>query len=171
MTSLHATCRALLRHVEPLERIGLILNDSLLETTHAQTYVTLIAVLVNPVGGTLHCVRAGHLPALLVSEDGKSRWLEEGGGLPIGLFSEMKLTREVYDLPRGSVVVLYTDGITEAENPSGEHFGLGRISRIAEEQHKASAREIHDAIRAEWTAFMGDGKPSDDSTLVVLKFG
>jgi serine phosphatase RsbU (regulator of sigma subunit) len=171
MTSLHATCRALLRHVEPLERIGLILNDSLLETTHAQTYVTLIAVLVNPVGGTLHCVRAGHLPALLVSEDGKSRWLEEGGGLPIGLFPEMKLTREVYDLPRGSVVVLYTDGITEAESPSGEHFGLGRISRIAEERHKASAREIHDAIRAEWTAFMGDGKPSDDSTLVVLKFG
>ena len=171
MTSLHATCRALLRHVESLEKIGLILNESLIETTHAQTYVTLIAVLVNPVGGTLHCVRAGHLPPLLVDAGGKSRWLEEGGGLPIGLFTELRLTREVYDVPRGSTVVLYTDGITEAESPAGEHFGMGRVSAIAEEHHLGTANEIHDAIRSEWKAFMGDGEASDDSTLVVLKFG
>jgi serine phosphatase RsbU (regulator of sigma subunit) len=170
MTSLHATCRALLRRVEPLERIALILNESLIETTHAQTFVTMIAVLADPVAGKLHCVRAGHLPPLMLDTDGKARWLERGGGLPIGLFKELKPTREVYDVPRGAVVVLYTDGITEAESPSGEHFGMERLSALAGEHRERSAKEIHDAIREEWKMFMGEGAASDDSTLIVLKF-
>ena len=170
MTSLHATCRALLRHAESLERVGLILNESLIETTHAQTYVTLIAILVDPGNRKLRCVRAGHLPPLVVDAGGKSGWLEEGGGLPIGLFPELRLKRKEYNLQPGSTVVLYTDGITEAESPSGEHFGLTRMSQVAEAHHKKSAREIHDAIRREWNAFMGGGEASDDSTLVVLKF-
>lgn len=73
MTSLHATCRALLRHVDSLERIALNLNESLIETTRAQTFVTLIAVLVDSQSRKVHCVRAGHLPPLLVDGGGNSQ--------------------------------------------------------------------------------------------------
>ena len=64
-------------------------------------------------------MRAGHLPPLLLDNTGQSQWLEHGGGLPIGLFSDLKLTSEIYDVPKGSAVVLYTDGVTEAESPAG----------------------------------------------------
>lgn len=170
MTSLHATCRALLRHVEPLERIALILNKSLIETTRSQTYVTWIAVMVDPSAARMQSVRAGHLPALLLDAAGKSRFLEEGGGLPIGLFEEMRLSRELYEVRPGSTLVLYSDGITEAESASGEHFGLDRLRAVAEKNCKRSAREIHEAIREAWQEFIGEGNAGDDSTLVVLKF-
>jgi serine phosphatase RsbU (regulator of sigma subunit) len=170
MTSLHATCRALLRHVDSLERIALILNESLIETTRAQTFVTLIAVLVDSNAGKLHCVRAGHLPPLLLDGTGNSQWLEHCGGLPIGLFSDLKLMLEVHDAPHGSTLVLYTDGVTEAESPTGEHFGTARLSAIAKEHQTETATGIHGAIRESLKTFMGERRQTDDSTLVVLKF-
>jgi len=170
MTSLHATCRALLRHVDSLERVALILNETLLETTRAQTYVTLLAVLIDSTAGKLHCLRAGHHPPLLVDRDGKSQWLEQGGGLPIGLFPDLKLSRETYEIPRGGTVVLYTDGVTEAENADRELFGANRLHATVQAHHTGGAADIHSAIRASLNAFTGECKPTDDSTLVVLKF-
>jgi phosphoserine phosphatase RsbU/P len=170
MTSLHATCRALLRHVDSVERIALILNESLIETTRAQTFVTLIAVLVDSASKKLHCVRAGHLPPLLLDERGESRWLEHGGGLPIGLFSDLKLGLEIHDVPAGSTLVLYTDGVTEAESATGEHFGTARLDALVKAHHSETAASIHEAIRGSLKDFMGECRQTDDSTLVVLKF-
>lgn len=170
MTSLHATCRALLRHVDSLERITAILNESLIETTRAQTFVTLIGVLVDCTAGKMHCVRAGHLPPLQLDSNGNAQWLEHGGGLPIGLFSDLKLQLETYDVPQGSTVVLYTDGVTETESGGGEHFGTDRLRSTVAAHHEEPASGIHDAVRQELKAFMGDCRQTDDSTLVVLKF-
>jgi sigma-B regulation protein RsbU (phosphoserine phosphatase) len=170
MTSLHATCRALLRHVHSLERIALILNETLVETTRVQTFVTLMAALVDPIGGRLHCVCAGHNPPLVVDEDGNSRWLERGGGPPVGLFSNMKFAREIYDIPHGSTVVIYTDGVTEAEDPSDEQFGMDRLNAVVCTHHTESAADIHKAVRTALQEFMGERTPTDDSTLIVLKF-
>jgi serine phosphatase RsbU (regulator of sigma subunit) len=170
MTSLHATCRALLRHVDSLEKIALILNESLIETTRAQTFVTLIAVLVDSAARKLHYVRAGHLPALLVDANGDSAWLEHGGGLPIGLFSGLKPMLEVHDIPQGSTVVLYTDGVTETESPTHEHFGMARLNALVKAHHRESAGTIHNTIRDSLKTFMGECRQTDDSTLVVLKF-
>jgi phosphoserine phosphatase RsbU/P len=170
MTSLHATCRALLRHVDSLERIALILNETLLETTRAQTYVTLLAVLFDSTARKLHCVRAGHHPPLLVDSNGQCQWLEEGGGLPIGLFPDLKLSSEVYEIPHDATVVLYTDGVTEAENADRELFGANRLSASVREHRMKAAADIHNAVRESLNAFTGGCTPTDDSTLVVLKF-
>lgn len=170
MTSLHATCRALLRHVDSLERIALILNESLIETTKAQTFVTLIAVLVDSTSRKLHCVRAGHLPPLLLDGDGHSQWLERGGGLPIGLFTDLKLGLEIYDVPQGSTVVLYTDGVTETECTTGEHFGSARLEALVRAHYAETAAGIHNTVRGSLKTFMGQCRQTDDSTLVVLKF-
>jgi len=170
MTSLHATCRALLRHVDSLERITSILNESLIETTRSQTFVTLIGILVDSEAGKLHCVRAGHLPPLLLDPTGRPQWLERGGALPIGLFSELKVQLETYDIARGSSLVLYTDGVTETENNSGEHFGTTRLSALVQSHHSEPACAIHEQVRSSLKAFMGECRQTDDSTLVVLKF-
>jgi len=170
MTSLHATCRALLRHIDSLERITSILNESLIETTRSQTFVTLVGVLVDSAAGKLHCVRAGHLPPLLLDPAGNSQWLERGGSLPIGLFSNLKVQLETYDISNGATLVLYTDGVTETESSSNEHFGTTRLNALVKARHGDSAAEIHHAIRDSLKAFMGVCRQTDDSTLVVLKF-
>jgi len=170
MTSMHSTCRALLRHTQPLERIALALNDSLIETTRTQTYVTLIAMLVDSIAGKLHCLRAGHHPPLLIDKNGESRWLDRGGGLPIGLFSDLKVLSETYEIQPGTSVVLYTDGITEAHNANGEHFGLERLEATALQHHTETARDVHDGIRRALQQFSGESSATDDTTLVVMKF-
>jgi serine phosphatase RsbU (regulator of sigma subunit) len=170
MTSMHSTCRALLRHTQPLERIALVLNESLIETTKTQTYVTLIAVLVDAAAGKMHCIRAGHHPPLLVDKNGTAQWLEQGGGLPIGLFSDLKVSTETYDISHGMCLTLYTDGVTEAENAAGEHFGLQRLNTVTVEHHTQTARHIHDAIRDALSDFTQESSAKDDTTLVVMKF-
>jgi sigma-B regulation protein RsbU (phosphoserine phosphatase) len=170
MTSMHSTCRALLRHTQPLERIALVLNESIIETTRTQTYVTLLAILVDSTEGKLYCLRAGHHPPLFIDKNGKSLWLDQGGGLPIGLFSDLKVSTETYAIQEGSSLVLYTDGITEAQNSTGEHFGLERLDSIALQHHTETARHIHDGIRNALRQFTGESNPTDDTTLVVVKF-
>jgi sigma-B regulation protein RsbU (phosphoserine phosphatase) len=160
----------LLRHVDSLERIASILNESLIETTRAQTFVTLIGVLADPAAGKVHCIRAGHLPPLLLDGEGNSQWLEHGGGLPIGLFPDLKLQLETYDVAKGWTLALYTDGVTEAENGRSEHFGTARLDSTIKAHHKESAAAIHKGVRDHLKMFMGDCRPTDDSTLVILKF-
>src|SRR5579884_1188828 len=70
MTSLHATCRALAKHVHSLERIASILNDTLVETTGPGTFVTLMILLVDPVKFRIHYISAGHNPPLYVDASG-----------------------------------------------------------------------------------------------------
>ena len=156
--------------MESLEQITQVLNETLVESTGSQTYVTLIAVLVDSVSRKLHCVRAGHLPPLLFDSNGNSQWLDHGGGLPIGLFQDLKLTVDVYDVPEGSTLVLYTDGITEGENAANEHFGASRLNAVVKTHLEETATGIHHAIRNSLEAFAGERQPTDDSTLVVLKF-
>jgi serine phosphatase RsbU (regulator of sigma subunit) len=118
----------------------------------------------------LHCVCAGHNPPLVVDADGNSRWLERGGGPPVGLFSNTKFVREIYDIPHGATVVIYTDGVTEAEDATEEQFGMDRLNAVVSTHHTETAAEIHNAIRASLQEFIGEEEPGDDSTLIVLKF-
>jgi sigma-B regulation protein RsbU (phosphoserine phosphatase) len=170
MTSLHATCRALTKHVHSLERITAILNDTLVETTGSGTFVTLIILLVDPVKHRLHYICAGHNPPLYVDSAGKALLIEKGGGPPVGLFAHLTYAREIVEVERGSVFLIYTDGVSEAENNIREQFGLERLSAVVRDTRFGSASEVHAGIRAAMSDFVGDQPATDDSTMIVLKF-
>lgn len=170
MTSLHATCRALTKHVHSLERIVAILNDTLVETTGPGTFVTLMILLVDPVKHRLHYICAGHNPPLYVDAGGKTLLIEKGGGPPVGLFAHLTYAREIVEVERGSVFLIYTDGITEAENGTRDQFGMERLCDVTQRNRKGSAADVHTAIRTELSGFVADQPASDDSTMIVLKF-
>lgn len=170
MTSLHATCRALVRHVHSLERITFSLNEVLRDTTRGQNFVTLLLALVDPAQGKLHYIRAGHNPPFCVSPSGECSLLAEGGGPPLGLFPTMTYKREIINVEPGSAVVIYTDGVTEAENNTGADFGVERLNQVVQSRLKQSARDIHQEIRLSLQEFIRDTPAHDDSTLIVLKF-
>ena len=133
MSSLNAACRALIRHVHAIEDVTFILNDTFVETTGAGTFVTMLIMLVDPVGKRVHFIRAGHNPPLTVKPSGEVVLYDNGGGPPVGLFSKLRFKREIANIEPGSVLVLYTDGVNEAENVAGEQIGLDRVVAIASE--------------------------------------
>ena len=96
--------------------------------------------------------------------------MSKGGGPPIGLFNHLSYTRETLEVEKGSVLLLYTDGVTEAENSLRELYGLGRLSEFVQAHATDSAPEIHDGIRSALSDFTGDQPVGDDSTIIVLKF-
>ena len=170
MSSLHAACRALVRRVHAIEDVTGILNETFVETTGAGVFVTMLVMLVDPIGRRVHYIRAGHNPALMVSTDGKQAIFENGGGPPVGLFPDLKFRREIAGIDSGSVLVLYTDGVTEAEDDVGQQFGMDRLIKVVSGARAAPASRIHTDIRAALKDFVGDEPTHDDSTLVVLKF-
>jgi phosphoserine phosphatase RsbU/P len=170
MSSLHAACRALVRHVHALEDITSILNETFVETTGAGVFVTMLIMLVDTVGGRVHYIRAGHNPPLTVNGSGKATLYDGGGDPPVGLFPHLKFHREITNVEQGSVVVIYTDGVSEAENSFDEQFGIDRLTEVVNSTRALKATHIHHKIRAALKDFVGNERTHDDSTLIVLKF-
>jgi phosphoserine phosphatase RsbU/P len=170
MSSLHATCRALVRHVHAIEDVTEILNETFVETTSAGVFVTMLIMLVDPIGNRVHYIRAGHNPPLIVSREGQCTLFDGGGSPPVGLFPSLKFKREISRVEPGSVLVVYTDGVSEAENAQDEQFGVDRMVEVVAAGRQSSAGGIHGSIRSALKDFVGDEPTHDDSTLIILKF-
>ena len=83
-------------------------------------------------------------------------------------FAEL-LEQERVELSPGDVIVLYTDGITEAMNPNSDLFGESRLSRIVEEHGHLDSDELRERIMREIEAFVGSADQHDDMTMILLK--
>jgi PAS domain S-box-containing protein len=114
---------------------------------------------------------AGHPPLLRwhKGSDGASEVLENG--LPLGLFADPSYSAITVQLEPGDRIVLYTDGIIEATNPSGEQFGMKRLKSILEETSVPTAGQFADAVLdglARWTERTPGEGHSDDITLLTV---
>ena len=170
MTSVHATCRALVKHVHSLEQITFALNEALNESTKQNVYLTFVIALVDPIKRRVHLVNAGHNPPIMVDGSGIAHLLKDGGGPPVGMLPGLRYQRELIDVDEGAVLILYTDGVSEAENETDEQFQTDRLSIVLSQHRDKSAAEIHTAIRDALSGFVGKTPANDDSTMVVLKF-
>jgi sigma-B regulation protein RsbU (phosphoserine phosphatase) len=136
------------------------LNRLLVEDFPAGRFVTMVYAVLDPTKRTLTFANAGHLPPLLVTGT-SAQFLDVERGIPLGLgpgdFSEVEV-----NLPAGSRLVFYSDGITEAENPTDEEYGSARL-----QQHflrpDASAESLVENVRS-----FADGAGLRDDASVIL---
>jgi sigma-B regulation protein RsbU (phosphoserine phosphatase) len=170
MTSVHSMCKALVKHIHALERIAYVLNEMLLESTQAQSFLTLMIILVDPERNRIHFINAGHNPPVLAAPTGEGRLLKQGGGLPMGLFGHARWTREIAQVEPGSTLVIYSDGVSEAERAEDDAFGTERLVATVAAHRGMSARETHDGVREAMRRFVAGNAANDDSTMLVLKF-
>ena len=113
-----------------------------------------------------------HEEIILVRADGEVERIDTVDlGFPIGLDADIAefVAQQTIPLSSGDVVVLYTDGITEAENLEGDQYGLERLCEIIVKYHRHSAEKIKQAIVEEVWRYIGQQKVFDDMTLVVIK--
>lgn len=167
-SNLQASIRALATR---RERPGMILeavNTSLYESTDPEHFATAFLAALEPSGRLVYS-NAGHNLPLLRRADGRVEWLE-AGATPLGAFPGMAYAEGEVDLEPGDVLVLYTDGITEAEDAVGEFFGEEGLQKTIEGCHGGTANEIVSCIRQAVSRF-ARGAQADDMTLIVVRRG
>ena len=165
MTQLHAMFRALAPLGLSLPQLVARANSIFCESTLPTHYATLVSVRAQP-DGALEVCSAGHLPPVLV-HDGRAARIE-AGGLPVGMFCGAEYTTTTVTMAEGDTLALYTDGLSETEDASGEEFGLDRIA----DNFAAHAGKPPDAIVSECLAAIDrfrSGPASDDITMMVIR--
>ena len=168
MSTLQATLRAMLLGVHSFERMLEQLNDVIRDLTGGSKYVTLFLALLDGERDKLQYINAGHNPPVLVRADGRFELLEEGGTV-LGLLPRVKFNRAQTDMQAGDVLVLYTDGLSEASNSADEMFDVeGLVRSVRAAQPGGLPEAILARILSNVREFSAGAPPDDDQTLVVI---
>jgi sigma-B regulation protein RsbU (phosphoserine phosphatase) len=144
-----------------------LLNHQLYESTPPEKYATLFLGIYNGVERKLTYSNGGHLPPIIMSEDGSIRRLECGGTV-VGLFDQRSYNEASVELCRGEIFVGYTDGVTEPENDFGE-FGEARLIDLLRENRDLPLTRISEIVTAAVDDWIGPNEQPDDVTLVLAR--
>ena len=125
-SSLHTMVRAAADANPPLARLVERVNRHLCEWLPEYSFVTMVAITIDPRKGEIDCVNAGHPPAFVVSPEGRLTELQAAENPALGI-APIAMASQRARLRPGSVVALYTDGLTELTNPDGEMLGVARL--------------------------------------------
>src|SRR3989441_2768714 len=168
MSSLHAAVHA---HAETHTSIAAAIaavNRYLVESIPPNRFVTLFYAELDPKAGSLAFLNAGHNPPLIVHAGGTMEQLASGG-LPLGILADADFREGRTKLYPGDVLVIYSDGVSEAVNPNGGGFGATRLYEVVARNLDTSASGIRDRIESALTKFCQGTPAADDITLVIVK--
>ena len=144
-------------------------NRQLCEGNDGGMFVTAWAGVLDYGTGRVDFVNAGHNPPLLRRRDGSWTWLTEKSGLPLGLFDGLPYEAHSLDCQAGEMLLLYTDGVTEAMNAAGELYGEKRLEAAANADAGEGPEALVRAVRADVASFAQDAEQSDDITILALE--
>ena len=168
MSSLHAAIHAQADTHDSIVSTIQAVNKYLTESIPPNRFVTLFYAELNPELGRLTFLNAGHNPPLIVHAGGTMEQLASGG-LPLGIMADAEFREGRTQLLPGDVLVIYSDGVSEAVNPTGEEFGPTRLYEVVARNLDASASGIRDRIESALTKFCQGTPAADDITLVIVK--
>jgi sigma-B regulation protein RsbU (phosphoserine phosphatase) len=168
---LSANLRAVFRSLIPIglstdelmSRANLLFRQSALPMQYA-TVVCGKATL----DGEIEIINAGHLPVLLASASGITVF--ESTSQPLGIFDDQKFTAVKESLRAGDTVVLYTDGISEAEDDGGCEYGIERLRQVVDQHCSGCAQNLIAACRENLELFRGSRERFDDETLLAIQY-
>jgi serine phosphatase RsbU (regulator of sigma subunit) len=167
MATLQAAFLAAVRVSEDLADVCAHLNQFIVERTSPERYATFFCGKLYP-DGRLIFVNAGHNPALLF-RDGEPEQLF-GGGLPIGLFPDRTYEIQETRMEPGDVLLVFSDGVTEANNVEEEEFGEERLSHLVQGAPSRVARDLSRRVLGAVEEFSTGAGQADDITLMVIGY-
>lgn len=142
------------------------INRTLAPKTSPAKFVTLVVGRLDPATGIVEFANAGHVPPLIVSVDGVREL--KSTDIVVGLFENATYRDQSVTLLPGDAMVLFTDGVTEAENEKEEQLGVEPITALIGPLHGASAARLLSTIETDVNAFVGDAPAGDDVTMLAL---
>jgi phosphoserine phosphatase RsbU/P len=168
MSSLHAAIHAQVSARSSLGETISSVNQYLTDNTPTNRFVTLFAAELDPRSGIIRYINAGHNPPLIGREDGSIAQLSSGG-FPLGIMPGAEFEVGETHLAPGEVLVIYSDGVSEANNINDEEFGMERLSSVVQNNVKASAAGMRDKVESALSSFTQTAPANDDITLVIVK--
>ena len=147
-----------------------VANRRILMDSDANLFVTVFYGVLDPRTGPLTYCNAGHTPPVVLSAQGDSPVRElRGTGIPLGIFEGETWEQHSVQLAPGDLLLLYTDGVTDAEDGNGEFFGEERLLEVAKKNClDGSAQGLLDAVLAAIHGYVGGAPQFDDITLMVV---
>jgi sigma-B regulation protein RsbU (phosphoserine phosphatase) len=168
MVFLRASLRAA-THIGYATHISMAkVNFLLWESIERNQFITAFYGILDASNRTLHYSNAGHNPPLLIDAQGTARFIE-WGEQPLGMFRDTRYHEHYHTFRPGEILVLYTDGVTEALSPNGEEFGRDHLITAVQKGSTLSARELIASMQRDvlqWTDGVG---LTDDATFFVIK--
>ena len=165
MSNLHALFRALISAGLPLGQLIAQASRAFCETTLAAHYATLVCGRASSTGEVELC-NAGHLPPLHIQ--GNKVAEVPSTGLPLGMFCSQEFALSRLHLRTGDSLLLYTDGLTEAEDNGGTAYGTERLGRLVVKNCAGSPRDLLAACQKDLDAFRGPAAIRDDLSLMAV---
>ncbi|HEY2012025.1 MAG TPA: SpoIIE family protein phosphatase [Bryobacteraceae bacterium] len=168
MAELHARVQVLAEDPSDLAALMTRLNKATCIKCPSNRFVTFFFCLLDLTTGKLQFANAGHNPPILVRASGEAQMLE-GGGPVLGILPIASYAQDCEMLNPGDMLVLYSDGVTEANNPDYDEFGEERFIEVLQRHHKEPASAIVEAVTRALTEFTAGAPQADDITLAVAK--
>jgi serine phosphatase RsbU (regulator of sigma subunit) len=166
-SGVHAGVRLMATGSCDLSEVAGRINSYLAGATADNRFATFAMVAIDAEGG-LRAVNAGHLPVLIRRREGTIEEINSSG-LPLGILDVASYSESVAEIEPGELVVLFTDGLTEAEDSNEEEFGVGRVAEVVAGLEEPTAEKLCGAILDAVEAFTGGGALHDDATLLVVE--
>ena len=167
MVKIQATLRALAPDFESPSELVSKLNAILIRDGIPSKFASLVFARIDLQAGHLQLVNAGHMPPLVVSTNGVSELPK--GNPALGLSSGLQFEAQDVSLVDGQSLVIYSDGLTEARNESGEFYGLERVKALCRQCASFPPQAFGERILSALSAFEGEARRGDDLSLVILQ--
>lgn len=145
-----------------------LVNRHLLEMSHSGMFVTLLYGILDVAGRFDYC-RAGHPRPLVLDEKQHLIETPSSSGMPLGITDEIELDAQSVTIPPGGLIVVYSDGLSEALDAADNQFGIERLARKLPSISYLPAAQVCDRLWKCVQEFVGDQPQSDDFTVIVIK--
>jgi phosphoserine phosphatase RsbU/P len=169
MANFQANLRALVYKDFPLDQLVDHLNYKVYETTGGERFITMFLGNYDFSNRKLSFINAGHNPPILISGD-DSVLLDKGSTI-LGIFDSLpSIEKQSMFVEQNSIIITYTDGITELENESGEMFGLDRLIDFSIKNQHLPLIDFKQKLIDALTSFKGENDYNDDFSFLVCRF-
>jgi len=169
MSIAHSLFRTLAAHIDQPENITQSINQSISDNNPDIMFITMFIGALDLGTGVVTYCNAGHNPPILI-QSGRARYMDSADNLILGVDINADYTSRTLTLAPGDTLFLYTDGLTEAENPQKELFGEQNALDVAQKVSEQSADEQISAMVAAVNQFVGNAEQSDDLTMLAIRF-
>lgn len=147
-----------------------IINRHMCKDFSDDMYITMFMGIIDVNTGILTYTNAGQPYPLIILESGKSHFLDKAPDVPIGVIEEHKFKEHLYTLRKNMSILLYTDGITDAENANGQFYGKEKMIKLIESIPERSPAILLECLLEDIRRHGGNANTSDDMTLMVISY-
>ena len=170
MSALRAAVYVEVRHMATDELISIVerLNQMICRDTMNNMFITMVMGVLDPERQTLTYCNVGHVHPILCLPDGQVQALESGGCF-LGVIPTASYEEETIDLVAGSLLFMYSDGVTDLMNEQREFFGIDRLTDLLVSFHDQSATAIRDRVDQSAKQFQQGAEQFDDLTTLILR--